>query len=102
MKQVIVQYKVKADMAGENQRLVEAVYDDLKANSPAGIRYVTFKKEDGVTFVHIAMINTEDGSNPLSESAAFKAFQANIADRCDEPPVAVDISEVGSFGIPVN
>jgi hypothetical protein len=33
----------------------------------------------------------------LAESAAFKAFQADIKDRCEEPPVAVDLNKIGSY-----
>ncbi len=101
MRQLMVQYKVKADQAEENQRLVEEVYKDLIANSPAGIRYMTFKKADGVSFVHIAAIDTEDGSNPLAASAAFQAFQEQITERCEEQPVAVELEEVGAYGFPV-
>ena len=100
MKQIMVQYKVKADKAEENQSLVEDVYRALKAAAPEGIRYVTFKKEDGVSFVHIAAINTKDGRNPLTELDAFKVFQAEIGDRCEDPPVAVEIKEVGAYGFP--
>lgn len=97
MKRVLVQYKVKADKAAENQQFVEKVYEELKQNAPDGIRYATFKLEDGVSFVHIASIETSDGANPLGETAAFQQFQANIRDRCVEPPVAVDLDEVGSY-----
>lgn len=98
MKRVIVQYKVKADKAGENAEYVRKVFAELKQSAPAGLRYATFVQADGVSFVHIASVETSDGVNPLSESAAFKAFQAGIRDRCEVPPAAVDIEEVGSYG----
>jgi hypothetical protein len=47
-----------------------------------------------VTFVHIA----EGDGNVLPGLAAFQEFQRNIAERCDEPPVVMEASEVGSFG----
>jgi hypothetical protein len=97
MKRVMVRYKVKADQAGENQQYVEKVFEELRRNSPPGLRYATFKQSDGVSFVHIASIETETGVNPLSQSPAFQAFQAGIHDRCEEQPVAVDLEEVGSY-----
>jgi quinol monooxygenase YgiN len=97
MKRVIVQYKVKADRAAENEAYVRKVFEELKQTTPDGIRYATFKQADGVSFVHIASIETEDGNSPLNESPAFKAFQAEIKDRCEEPPVAVDLQEIGSY-----
>jgi hypothetical protein len=95
MRQVMVRYRVTADRAAENEALVRAVYDELKESEPAGLRYATFKLEDGLSFIHIA--ETEDGHNPLSEVSAFSEFQAGIRDRCDEPPVVSGLTEVGSF-----
>lgn len=97
MKRVMVRYKVKADRAEENEQFVREVFAELEASTPAGLRYATFKLDDGVSFVHIASIETDDGSNPLSQTLAFKAFQENIRDRCEEPPVAVELKEVGAF-----
>ena len=55
--------------------------------------------QDGVSFVHVASIEKEDGSNPLSGTDAFKAFQKDIGDRCNEPPAATELTaEVGSYG----
>jgi hypothetical protein len=95
MRQVMVRYRVAADRAAENEALVRAVYDELQATQPAGLRYATFKLEDGVSFVHIA--ETEEGNNPLSQVRAFAEFQAGIADRCEEPPLVADLTEIGSY-----
>jgi hypothetical protein len=97
MRQVMVRYKVKPDRAAENEELVRAVYDELWRSQPAGLRYATFQLDDGVSFVHLASIETEDGHSPLSEVKAFKQFQESIGDRCDEPPVAMELREIGSF-----
>jgi hypothetical protein len=37
------------------------------------------------------------GKNPLSNTKAFPIFTKEIKDRCEEPPVAMDLSEVGSY-----
>jgi hypothetical protein len=97
MKRVMVRYKVKADKAEENAAFIEKVFAELHQNNPAGLRYASFCLEDGVSFVHLASIETADGQNPLSQSNAFKAFQERIKERCEEPPVAVEINEVGSY-----
>ena len=80
MSTVVVRYTPKADRADENQQLVEAVFSELLANEPAGLRYATFRLADG-SFVHIADIEGEE--NPLVSTEAFAAFQAEIADRCE-------------------
>jgi len=98
MKRIMVRHKVKADRAEENEQYARKVYDELHQATPDGIRYATFKLEDAVSFVHIASIET-GGPNPLTQTAAFKAFQEGIKDRCEEPPVAVELTEVGSYRV---
>lgn len=97
MKTVMVRYRVKADRAAENEAFIGKVFEQLKREQPAGLHYASFKLEDGVSFVHIASIDTADGSNPLGERSAFKAFVADIRERCDEPPVATPLTEVGAY-----
>jgi hypothetical protein len=97
MKMIMVRYKTKPDKAVENTQFVENVFKDLQKNSLEGVRYVAFRLADGVTFVHIASIETADGSNPLTQSAEFKVFQAGIKDRCAEQPIASDLTVIGSY-----
>jgi hypothetical protein len=95
VRRVLVRYKVKPDRVEENEGLVKGVYEELHETDPDGLRYATFKLDDGVSFAHLA--ETEEGRNPLSEVKAFKEFQREIEDRCEEPPVVTELSEVGSF-----
>ena len=60
MKRVMVRYKVKPDQAARNEELVRAVYAELHDREPSGIRYATFKLDDGLTFVHLAETDGED------------------------------------------
>ena len=99
MKRMIVQYKVKPDRAAENQQFIERVFAELRATSPAGVRYVAFKGSDGVSFVHVVSIETETGENPLDQSPAFQAFQAGIGDRFAEQPTFTTLDEVGSYRV---
>ncbi len=99
MIQVMVRYKVKPEHAKQNEELVRRVYEELHSARPNGLRYATFVEEDGVSFVHFASIETDNGQNPLADVEAFRAFQKDIGDRCDEPPKAVNLRGVGSFGI---
>ena len=97
MKRVMVQYKVKADKADENRQLIEAVFASLQEASPENLRYASFVQGDGVSFVHIASIETADGSNPLEDIAAFGAFTEEIRDRCEIPPQVTPLEVVGSY-----
>ena len=94
MNRVLVRYKVKPDRAEENETLVKAVYEELAAAAPDGLRYATFVLEDGVSFAHIA---ETEGENPLPKLEAFQEFQKDVGARCDEPPVVTELREVGSY-----
>jgi hypothetical protein len=94
---VVVQYTAKADRADENAALIEQVFAQLKAEQPDGFSYATFRLADGVSFVHVASIETADGSNPLIATAAFQAFVSGIGDRVEAPPVSSEATVVGSY-----
>jgi hypothetical protein len=93
----IIRYKTKPEAADENQRLVEEVYRELADKKPAGLQYATFRLADGVSFVHIALIESDTGPTPLAKIAAFAEFQRELAQRCEEQPVAVGATVVGSY-----
>ena len=94
----MVSYKLKADRVAENERLAEAVFEALKEARPSGLRYATFRLEDGVSFVHIVSHEEADGGNALTALPAFKAFAAEVKDRCEEPPVRVELKMIGAYG----
>ena len=95
MKRVVVRYTTKPERADENQALIEAVFAELDETDPGGVRYAAFRLGDGVSFVHIAEI--EGDENPLGSTAAFAEFQREIGDRCEQPPLALDATVVGSY-----
>jgi hypothetical protein len=93
----VIRYKTKRESADENQRLVEGVYAELATRDPGGIRYATFRLDDG-SFVHIFSTEADATSpSPLSTSPAFAEFQRNLAERCVEPPLAHEATLVGSY-----
>jgi hypothetical protein len=94
MKRVVVRYKAKPDKVVENIQLIENVYEALRASSPPGIRYATFKLADG-TFVHVS--ETEDSARPLPELDAFRRFVSGIKERCIEPPQSEEAVLVGNY-----
>jgi hypothetical protein len=98
MKQVIVRYRVKPERAPENEELVRAIYAELNETKPGGLHYATFRLDDGVSFLHLSA-HDNDGPSPLTNVQAFKGFQENIADRCDEVPVVSAVTEIGSYAI---
>ena len=96
MRRTLIRYKTKPEMADTNAELVTAVFAELKAARPDGVRYLTLRLEDD-TFVHLVETTAEDGSSPIPKLAAFQAFQSGIRDRCAEPPLAKAVTIVGNY-----
>jgi hypothetical protein len=92
---VVVRYETRAGAAAENQRLVERVFLELAEAAPPGLRYAAFLLADGVSFVHVVVVEGDD--NPLSRLAAFQEFQRGAADRMAGPPVSAGATVVGSY-----
>jgi hypothetical protein len=97
MSVTIVRYRTKPERAEENQALIEKVFSELATDRPAGLRYASFRLADGVSFVHVASVESDDGVNPLTATAAFGEFTREIGDRVDEGPSASDATVVGSY-----
>lgn len=91
----VVRYRTKAEFSEENAALVSEVFEELAVEDPGGLRYFTLRLEDGVSFVHIAFLEGEN--NPLGDSPAFRRFSSSASDRCDEGPIALDATLVGSY-----
>jgi hypothetical protein len=97
MTATVVRYQAKPERADENQRLIEAVFAELDERQPEGFTYKVFRLEDGVSFVHVVIEHDVDHPDSLQAVPAFQAFVAEIADRCDIPPVAMEATVVGGF-----
>ncbi|MEM9560985.1 MAG: hypothetical protein AAGA93_00110 [Actinomycetota bacterium] len=100
----VVRYRPGPDRADENQDLVEKVFAELAETRPRGLRYMTFRLDDG-TFVHVADLaaDVDAEANPLFESQAFARFQEGIGERCagGEPPNPQPATVVGRYGFDV-
>ena len=95
MKRTVIRYRTKPERADENARLVAAVFQELTAQAPDGVRYMALRLADD-TFVHVVE-TAGDGPSPLPQLAAFRAFQAGLGERCLEPPRALEATVVGAW-----
>lgn len=75
------------------------MFEELAASAPDGLRYATFRADDGVSFTHLASIETEDGTNPLASTQAFQDFQSAIKDRCEVPPRVTTVELVSNYRV---
>ncbi len=96
MRQTLIRYKTKPELTDKNADLIAAVFKELKAAKPDGVRYLSLRLEDD-TFIHFVETTAEDGSSALPKLAAFQAFQSGIRDRCAEPPQVRGVTIVGNY-----
>jgi hypothetical protein len=92
----VVRYTTRAGSAEENEELIKAVFAQLAEQLPKGLRYVAIRLDDGVSFIHVAV--HESDHNPLAELPAFGEFASTIKGRCTDGPTPVSGTVVGSYG----
>jgi hypothetical protein len=97
MRTIVVRYQAKPERADENQRLIEAVFEDLNDREPEGFTYKVFRLDDGVSFIHVVIEHDVDQRESLQAVPAFQAFVAGVEDRCEIPPVAMGATIVGGY-----
>ena len=93
----VVRYTTRPQSASENEKLIKAVFVQLAEQMPKGLRYVAIRLDDGVSFIHVAVL--EDDNNPLASLPAFGEFVSNISERCTDGPTPVTGTVVGAYGI---
>jgi hypothetical protein len=96
----MTRYRLKPGEVERNLELLRAVYDDLAAANPEGLRYATFQLDDGVSFVAFIEFDEHPGSAPHHRLASFQRYRASLEERCEERPVVHFLRNVGSFRFP--
>jgi len=91
----LIRYRTRPDASDTNAALIAAVFAELEAARPDGVRYLSLRLDDD-TFVHIVETAADDGS-VLPRLAAFQAFQSGIRERCAEPPQVRQAAVVGNY-----
>ena len=93
----VVRYTTRPESADENEQLIKAVFTQLAEQMPEGLRYVAIRLDDGVSFMHIAVL--DDDNNPLAALPAFGEFVSAISERCTDGPAPVNGTVLGAYGI---
>ncbi len=85
-KRLVTRYATRSvEAADENQRRVEAVFDELEAAKPDSVSYIVLRLADD-SFVHVSFHDHgDDEVNPIASTAAFAHFQQEHADRREGP-----------------
>jgi len=99
---VVVTYRLKPECTGEHVRLIEAVFDQLRAEQRTDVDYKVLRLDDGVSFVHVSTADTADGSSPLPTLSSFREFGRELSDRVATSPDARPGDIIGSYVPPTN
>src|SRR5207247_9577469 len=93
-KRLVTRYATRSvEAADENQRRVEAVFDELSVTKPDNVSYIVLRLADD-SFVHVSFHDHgDDEVNPIASTAAFAHFQDGHADRREggvaQPPATL-------------
>jgi hypothetical protein len=94
---VVVSYRVKPEAVAEHVRLIEAVFDQLRAEQRTDVDYKVIRLDDDVSFVHVSTADTPDGSSPLPTMSSFQEFGRALSERVATPPEAKPGAIVGTY-----
>ena len=96
MKQTLIRYRARPELADKNAALIADVFMELRTAKPEGVRYLSLRLDDD-TFIHFVETVTDDGTSALPKLKAFQAFQSGIRERCVEPPLVRGVAIVGNY-----
>src|SRR4051812_14501529 len=92
----LIRYRTRPDTSDTNAALIAAVFAELEAAKPDGLRYLSLRLDDD-TFIHVVETAADDGSRALPKLAAFQGFKSGIRDRCANPPLVRQATVVGNY-----
>jgi hypothetical protein len=97
-KRLVTRYATTSRAAAEeNQRRVEAVFDELAVTKPDNVSYLVLRLADD-TFVHVSFHDHgDDEVNPIASTASFAHFQEDHASRREGPVDQQLATLVGSY-----
>jgi hypothetical protein len=96
MSMLMVRSKVKPESVAELDAAAKAMFAGLEQAQPRGVRYMSTRLPDGVTYV--ALLQIEDGvDNPLPQIAAFREFQSKLGQWLAEPPSPEQLTVIGAY-----
>jgi hypothetical protein len=95
MKAVKVEYTVREDFVKANKENISAVMNELK-NLKAAVKYFVSIKEDGKTFVHIAISRDDEFANVIPNLESFKRFREQLTNGLESQPNSENLEIVNS------
>ena len=96
MKWTLIRYRTHPERTDENTALVRAVFEELQAKSPPGLRYMAMRLPGG-EFVHL--FSAAEEPNPLLAMPAFQAFQTGVRERQAERAERDEAEVLGDYRV---
>ena len=94
--EVLVEYRVSLDNVEAQEAAVRAFVDAVKASKDPGFRYASYKRPDGVSFVHHAWLENEDARKRFQALPEFKGFAEGLNARSVDGPTVSSLDLVAS------
>jgi hypothetical protein len=86
MHAVRVQYTVRPDFVATNEANIRAVMDELRALGEIGVYYSAFRLGDGLSFLHLVVMDDVNKAGIVPGLAAFKDFRTALREGLQSPP----------------
>ncbi len=94
--EVLIEYRVSAENVETQEKAIRAFVAAVKASKDQGFRYASYKRPDGVSFVHHAWMMDEDARKRFQALPEFKGFAEGLNARSVEGPTVSSLDLVAS------
>lgn len=94
MKAVKVQYTVKPEYVETNKKNIKAVMDQLEKNPIEGMWYKAFLLEDGQSFMHINISDSQEKMDRINDVAEFNNFRKELKESNPVSPPKLEEIEM--------
>jgi len=97
MKYRILRFRIRPGEAAAAEKAIIAFVAKV-ADEPGTLRYESFREPDGVSYVHLMGFSDAAAEQAHQQTDHVKKFLADLAPRCDQPPVFADLKMISGSG----
>ena len=91
MSTVLITYRLREGAVEEHLRLLAEVHDELRDSGIERVRWTSFRRDDGHTFLELV---ETDQPGRFSSLRTWPAFRATLDERCEAPPELADLDVI--------
>ena len=90
----IIEYKAKGDNVDQVLSAAKEFVAGIAADNDTEVRYRSFRRNDGLSFVHIGEFASEEALKRFQGTNHFKKFSGMLPDLCEVKPAAQQLELV--------